>query len=149
MTALVSSIAEVHIPTYGTITEIKPFDKKTHFIFIIRQFGAFRYDPDLSLWKANNQKHKDFLATSDAKLSSLLIGPHKWTVYNDSKSCSLASSYTTVLKLTGCSGEEFTCSDGSRVAKCHGYDGYIRVKIFRGWGKKSERTHNRTKLGLF
>ena len=42
-------------------------------------------------------------------------------------------------------GEEPTC----RVAKCHGYDGYIRVKIFRGWGKKSERTHNVTKLGLF
>ena len=38
---------------------------------------------------------------------------------------------------------------GFRVAKCHGYDGYIRVKIFRGWGKKSERTHNVTKLGLF
>ena len=36
-----------------------------------------------------------------------------------------------------------------RVAKCHEYDGYIRVKIFRGWGKKSERTHNMTKLGLF
>ena len=37
----------------------------------------------------------------------------------------------------------------NRVAKCHGYGGYIRVKIFRGWGKKSERTHNVTKLGLF
>ena len=36
-----------------------------------------------------------------------------------------------------------------RVAKCHGYDGYIRVKISRGWGKKSERTHNMTRLGLF
>ena len=36
-----------------------------------------------------------------------------------------------------------------RVAKCHGYDGSIRVKISRGWGKKSERTHNMTKLGLF
>ena len=36
-----------------------------------------------------------------------------------------------------------------RVAKSHGYDGYIRVKIFRGWGKKSEKTHNMTKLGLF
>ena len=24
---------------------------------------------------------------------------------------------------------------GNRVAKCHGYDGYIRVKILAGWGK--------------
>ena len=72
-----------------------------------------RYDSDLSLWKANNRKHKEFLATSDAKLDSLLIGPHMWTIYNDSKSCSLASKYKIALKLTGCSHEEFTCSDGS------------------------------------
>ena len=39
--------------------------------------------------------------------------------------------------------------EDNRVAKCHGYDGYIRVKIFRCWGKKPERTHNMTKLGLF
>ena len=37
----------------------------------------------------------------------------------------------------------------ARVAKCHGYDRYIRVKIFRGWGKKSEGMHNMTKRGLF
>ena len=32
----------------------------------------------------------------------------------------------------------------SRVAKCHEYDEYIRVKIFAGWGKKSfwEDLHN-------
>ena len=35
-----------------------------------------------------------------------------WTIYNDSKSCSLATSYKIALKLTGCSDEEFTCSDG-------------------------------------
>ena len=87
------------------------------------QFGALRYDTDLSLWKANNREHKEFLATSDAKLTSLLIGPHTWTIHNDSRSCSLASSYTTVLKLTGCSEEEFTCSDGSCVhmtSRCNG-----------------------------
>ena len=75
------------------------------------------------MWKANNRKHKEFLATSDAKLTSLLIGPHTWTIHNDSRSCSLASSYTTVLKLTGCSEEEFTCSDGSCVSmtsRCNG-----------------------------
>ena len=26
-----------------------------------------------------------------------------------------------------------------RVAKCHGYGGYIRVKKFEGWGKKFGR----------
>ena len=29
-----------------------------------------------------------------------------------------------------------------RVAKCHGYDGYIRVKVFGSWGKKFGRTQN-------
>ena len=35
-----------------------------------------------------------------------------------------------------------------RVAKCRGYDGYIRVKIFAGWGKKSGRTGILAKLSL-
>ena len=95
----------------------------TFFVSVADSFVCFRFDQDLSLWKANNRKHKEFLATSDAKLNSLLIGPHTWTVHNDSRSCSLASSYTTVLKLTGCSEEEFTCSDGSCVSmtsRCNG-----------------------------
>ena len=89
----------------------------------VRQIDTFRYDTDLSLWVANNQLHKEFLATCNAKVSSLLIGPHEWTIHNDSKACSLASSYTTRLKLTGCSEEEFTCSDGSCVhmtSRCNG-----------------------------
>ena len=83
----------------------------------------FRYDEDLSLWKATHQDHNDFLATSTATKSSLLLGRHEWTVYNDSKSCSLETSYTTVLKLTGCSEEQFTCDDGSCVPmmdRCNG-----------------------------
>ena len=33
-----------------------------------------------------------------------------------------------------------------RVTKCRGYDGYIRVKISAGWGKKSGKTGNLAKL---
>ena len=40
-----------------------------------------------------------------------------------------------------------------RVAKCHGYGGYIRVKKLEGWGKKSGRIHSFAKsrivLGKF
>ena len=67
------------------------------------------------MWKATHSEHKDFLATSNAEESSLLLGRQKWTIHNDSKSCSLAPTYTTVLKITGCSIEEFTCDDGSCV----------------------------------
>ena len=33
-----------------------------------------------------------------------------------------------------------------RVAKCHGYGGYIRVKKLEGWGKNSGRTHSFAKM---
>ena len=82
-----------------------------------------RYDEELFLWKATDKAHKEFLAISNAKKTSLLLGPQEWTFYNDSKSCSLKSTYTTVLKLTGCSDEEFTCDSGSCVplsARCNG-----------------------------
>ena len=36
----------------------------------------------------------------------------------------------------------------SRVAKCHGYGGYIRVKNLEGWGKKSGRTHSFAKSSI-
>ena len=35
-----------------------------------------------------------------------------------------------------------------RVAKCHGYGGYIRVKKLEVWGKKSGRTHNFAKSSI-
>ena len=44
--------------------------------------------------------------------------------------------------------ETFTCMS-TRVAKCHEYDKYIRVKIFAGWGKKSGRRCNLAKFSLF
>ena len=41
----------------------------------------------------------------------------------------------------------------SRVAKCHGYGGFIRVKKLEGWGKMSGRIHSLAKsiivLGKF
>ena len=36
-----------------------------------------------------------------------------------------------------------------QVAKCHGYDGYIRVKIFASCGKKFGRIINFAKLNPF
>ena len=38
--------------------------------------------------------------------------------------------------------------EGGRVAKCHGYGGYIRVKKFEGWGKKSGRSHSFAKSSI-
>ena len=82
-----------------------------------------RYDEELSLWKATSLKHQDFLATSDAEKDSFLLGLQSWTIHNDSKACSVEPTYTTVLKLTVCSDEEFTCADGSCIPlkdRCNG-----------------------------
>ena len=35
-----------------------------------------------------------------------------------------------------------------RVAKCHGYGGYIRVKKLEGWGKKFGRIHSFAKSSI-
>ena len=43
---------------------------------------------------------------------------------------------------------DITIHINSRVAKCHGYGGYIRVKTLEGWGKKSERIHSFAKSSM-
>ena len=45
--------------------------------------------------------------------------------------------------------EDIIIDIGDRVAKCQGYWGYIRVKMFAGWGKKFGRTCNFAKSSLF
>ena len=76
-------------------------------------------------------RRTNFLATIDAPADSLLLGPHHWTVFNDSRSCQADSgnsntgnSYTVKLSLTSCiSSNEFTCGDGTCISlekKCDG-----------------------------
>ena len=49
--------------------------------------------------------------------------------------------------------KKFSCKKvartSNRVAECHGYDGYIRVKMFAGWGKKSGTTCDLAKSSIF
>jgi hypothetical protein len=62
-------------------------------------------------------------ASSPASQASGLLGTSEWTVYNDTRECHPEASYRLALTLTGCSGGEFTCADGSCVemaARCDG-----------------------------
>ena len=80
--------------------------------------AIFRYDRVSSLWLAQHADHPDFLATSSATEKSLLLGAQEWTVHNDS-----CSGKTTMLTMTGCGEEEFTCTDASCVemeVRCDG-----------------------------
>ena len=55
----------------------------------------------------------------------------------------------TAFIIVRCSMHVIQCSDiFFRVAKCHGYGGYIRVKELEGWGKKSGRIYTFAKLGI-
>ena len=80
-----------------------------------------RYDEKSSLWKAENPEQPFFLATSAAAKRTLLLGPHNWTLYNDS--CSNEKAYTTTLVLSSCNEDEFTCSDAMCVTMSLRCDG--------------------------
>jgi hypothetical protein len=82
-----------------------------------------RYNEQSRLWEVTNPAYTTFLATSTASKESLLLGPNLWTFHNDSRSCSLAPSYTRTVTLTSCSDAEFTCGDGACVGmegRCDG-----------------------------
>ena len=55
----------------------------------------------------------NFLATSRALESSLLLGSHFWEVHNDSAQCADKGkrSYTTSLTLHSCSSQQFACGN--------------------------------------
>ena len=36
-----------------------------------------------------------------------MLGTYEWRVYNDSRECSIEESYTAVLTLSGCGGDQF------------------------------------------
>ena len=70
-----------------------------------------------SKWIAVDKKGT-LLATAKAPKSSLLIGTHNWTIYNDSLNCQLrheGNPYTLPLNLNACTKEEFNCMKGSCI----------------------------------
>ena len=110
MMATVSSLADPFPPTFGNFLLL--FVCLLFVGVLLTGCDIFRrYDTAQSMWMATHREQKNFLATSNAKRTSLLLGPHQWTVHNDSKLCSIVSTYTTELKLTGCTEEDFTCGD--------------------------------------
>ena len=54
-------------------------------------------------------------ASTDARPDTFILGKHSWSISGDSEECYSGGPYTTKLKLTGCSEEEFTCDDGQCI----------------------------------
>ena len=75
---------------------------------------SITYNASTLMWSTENMGFSDEVATNPGSLASGLLGTSKRTVYNDSRKCSLTSSYKILLTLTACQKHEFTCVD----AKC-------------------------------
>ena len=73
---------------------------------------SITYNATTLMWTTDNMGHSDVVATNPGSLASGLLGTSEWTVYNDSRKCSLTSSYKILLTLTACHNDQFTCVDG-------------------------------------
>ena len=74
---------------------------------------AYRYDKNAEIWTMRHAEKLNFIATSRALESSLLLGSHFWEVYNDSAKCVEEGkrSYTTSLTLHACGSQQFACDN--------------------------------------
>ena len=75
---------------------------------------SITYNATTLMWTTDNMGHSDVVATNPGNLASGLLGTSEWTVYNDTRHCSLTPTYKILLTLTACQKHEFTCVD----AKC-------------------------------
>ena len=72
------------------------------------------HDATKNIWVLNDAK-SDVVGFSRANQLSYVLGKYKWNISNDAFECSEEHSYNTMLKLTGCKEDEFTCDDGQCV----------------------------------
>ena len=91
-----------------------------------------RFDPSLVVWVARSTRYPQFLAHGKTDGSTLLLGPHQWTIYNDSKTCSPKSEYETSLSLSSCPSSQFTCASGHCTDMKRRCDGRTHCKG-RAW----------------
>ena len=72
------------------------------------------YNDKTGQWVLNDTK-SEVTASSRATKLSYLLGKHEWTISNDNHKCGEGKPYTTILKLTGCAEDEFTCDNGQCI----------------------------------
>ena len=72
------------------------------------------YNDDEEVWVLN-VPGTNVTGRSRAAHASFTLGKHNWTIEGD-KGCSGGEGYVTELKMSGCQGGHFTCSDGQCVS---------------------------------
>ena len=68
------------------------------------------YDGNLNQWNMTVVNDLDARGWSYSEMPSLVIGEHNWTIKGD-LGCN-TQEYTTVLSLSSCKDNEFTCTSG-------------------------------------
>ena len=89
--------------------------------------SLIKYNKDLSHWEIT-QRDGITKAILHSGRSSLVLGNHNWTVFNDSKMCSEDNPYKVELSFTACKKDEFNCRDGSCVETEKRCDGKFDCK---------------------
>ena len=79
---------------------------------MIKQFN-FSYDDQNNRWIAEHHQEPTFQAVLN---SNSVLGPNEWTIHNDSKLCNWDTSYKSMLSLSSCTVDQFTCSDGNCIS---------------------------------
>ena len=94
---------------FDKIYQVK-YDNENVITYVGIEKSVISYDFDRKTWRIMDMTNPDVVAESRAPFRSLAIGNYEWKITNDTE-CS-QDDYTTVLSLTSCSREEFTCDNG-------------------------------------
>ena len=86
------------------------YDTEKILTYVGIEKSLIEYNFEKKLWTIRDMTNPYVMATSTAPFRSLAIGNFEWDVINDTE-CS-QESYTTVLSLTSCATDEFTCDNG-------------------------------------
>ena len=102
------------------------YDNENIISYIGTERTIISYDFDQNIWTIRDMSNTNVFAFSDAPFRSLALGNNQWTIANDSE-CSPGVS-NTILSLTSCHADQFTCDDGLCVPLQDRCDGQPECK---------------------
>ena len=96
-------------------------DERGYLKYIGKQRTVITYNSDERIWEMIVVNSPTIKATSQASISSMAIGKHKWLIRNDD-ACQKGN-VTKMLSISNCKNDEFICSDGLCISDKRQCDG--------------------------
>ena len=99
------------IPENGISTEVLIYVGQSTKLYYNHTQGVW------VMWQHKFNHEPRYLATVKASQTNMALGANTWTVNNDAKECNTnnGDTYDTILTLSACSEDQFTCKDGNCV----------------------------------